>query len=117
MQKSFQPVTARSPRRIRDLHNAGDEEALVASAQDRSPEAERLPSGRDDMLFESAHLVEAAALPQHLGKVEHRRQRVGMRLTPLAAQRLDALLLLRQGRHVAHLLTLPPNAFRHNPLM
>ena len=45
MQKSFQPVTARSPRRIRDLHNAGDEEALVASAQDRSPEAERLPSG------------------------------------------------------------------------
>ncbi len=79
--------------------------------------AERPPARRDDMLFEGAHLGEPAARPQHLGEVEHRGEGVGMLLAVMAAQAVDARAAFRQGRLVAHPVTLMPNASRDKALM
>ena len=72
---------------------------------------------RDDMLLERAPLGKPAARPQHLGEVEHRGERLGMLLAEAAAQPVDALSLLGQGRQFAHALSLMPNALPDKPLM
>jgi hypothetical protein len=69
------------------------------------------------MLFERAHLGKPTARPQHLGEVEHREKRVGMILALGAAQLVDALPALGEGRLIAHCATLPPNALPDKPLM
>jgi hypothetical protein len=79
--------------------------------------AEDPPAHQDDMLFERAHLGKPTARPQHLGEVEHREKRVGMLLSPDAAQFVDAFPALGEGWSVAHPITLPPNALPDKPLM
>ena len=81
--------------------------------------AQGLAARRDDMLFERPPLGEPAARPQHLGEVEHRRQRLGMRLAQAAAQFVDARLRGGQGRQrrIAHPLSLMPNALPGNRLL